>query len=433
MPARRDINIFLGAAGALSLHAAPASAEVGYLSPGVIGTFMAGHAPANAIGAELSYMYYASGPTKSIGLGAFAQASAYDLDHPRLALGFQAGSFLGVEIGFAYRGPDDRHTPTFGAHLGLYGSLGVLVVGLRGTVPIVSGQERGKDPQGGEIGLVLGLKFPIKVHGSDSLFSVPHGRPLRQGDTLRVAEPVIGSAWGEGPEPLVGELDAITRRALGEAWLRDALEEHAAVGAFAQLAFSLLALGAPADLLSRTQQAAAQEVEHARLCFSLASVYLGTPIGPGPLAVGAVDPPDLVKLALESWRDGCLGEGASAAVARAARRRAHDPAVCAALSVISRDEAAHAELGWDVIDLCLERGGRPVADALRDEVARTPKVPEVEGDNPGPALAALLAEHGQLSASDCGRCVAEATRTAVRRAGWLLAPGARSGSPSPGG
>ena len=38
MPARRDINIFLGAAGALSLHAAPASAEVGYLSPGVIGT-----------------------------------------------------------------------------------------------------------------------------------------------------------------------------------------------------------------------------------------------------------------------------------------------------------------------------------------------------------------------------------------------------------
>lgn len=242
-----------------------------------------------------------------------------------------------------------------------------------------------------------------------------------------LAPPRAGAAWGSGPEPLVAGLDRSTRQALGEAWLASALEEHASVAAFAQLALALLSFGAPADLMARTEHAAMQEVDHARLCFVLASTYLGTPLGPGPLPVGPIMRPDAIELALASWRDGCLGDGAAAAVARAARRRAHDPAVCAALTIISRDEAAHAELAWDVLSLCLDRGGREVADALREAVARTPRVPEdpPEDEHRG-ALTALLAEHGHLSAADRARCAAEATRTAVRRAGWLLAPGTRS-------
>jgi hypothetical protein len=167
-------------------------------------------------------------------------------------------------------------------------------------------------------------------------------------------------------------------------------------------------------------------MEHARLCFALASTYLGVAVGPGPLDVGApaMTRPDPLDLAIDSWRDGCLGDGAAAAVARAARRHAHDPAVCAVLSILSRDEASHAELAWDVLALSLDRGGREVADALREEVARTPRVAELDApeDERSDALAALLAEHGRLPAADRARCVAEATRTAVRRAGWLLAP-----------
>jgi hypothetical protein len=256
------------------------------------------------------------------------------------------------------------------------------------------------------------------------------GLPLRTSGEPRVAEPVLGRAWA-GPktyvEPLAAGLDPTTRRALGEAWLRDALEEHASIGAFAELAMSLLALGAPADLLERTQRAATDEVDHARRCFALASAYLGASVGPGPLAVGALPTPDLLTLALDTWRDGCLGEGAGAAIARAARRRAHDPAVCAALTVISRDEGAHAELAWEVLAFCLAHGGRPVADALGAAVAstptHTPDAPEPPPSDESPTLTALLAEHGRLPAADRARCAVESARTAVRRAGWLLAPG----------
>jgi hypothetical protein len=271
-------------------------------------------------------------------------------------------------------------------------------------------------------GVAVDLPQPSPDPG-DRRFHLPAGRPLIVEGKARVAPPRVGQAWLEGPEPLVAGLDPITRRKLGEVWLAAALEEHAAVGAFARLALSLLSFGSSADLVGRTEQAALQEVEHARLCFTLASTYLGAPLEPGPLKVGGIGRNDPVDLALESWHGGCLGEGAAAAVARAARRRAHDPAVCAVLTIISRDEAAHAELAWDVLALALERGGRPVADALREAVARTPRTPEVSGEDPDDALTPLLGEHGWLSRADRARCAAEASRTAVRRAGWLLAPG----------
>lgn len=262
----------------------------------------------------------------------------------------------------------------------------------------------------------------------DGMFHAPCSRPLHVGEESRIAPPVVCGGWTKGPEieaPLVAGLDDDTRRALGEAWLHDALEEHAAVAAFADVVMALLSMGAPAELLGRVQQASLQEVEHARLCFSLASAYLGVELGPGPLAVGPLVPLDPRALALASWRDGCLGEGIGAAIARAARRRAHDPAVCAALTVISRDEGAHAELAWDILGFCLSRGGLAVAEALREAVGRT-RAPEIVDDLPGFVLTALLAEHGRISPADRARCAADATRTAVRRAGWLLAP---SGAP----
>lgn len=254
---------------------------------------------------------------------------------------------------------------------------------------------------------------------------VTAGRPYHVEGEPRAAPLRVSAAWAGGAEPLVVGLDMSTRRALGEAWLAAASEEHASVACFARLTLSLLALGAPADLVARSEQAAEAEVDHARLCFGLASAYLGSPVSPGPLPVFTVAAPTLVALARTSWRDGCLGEGGAAAIARAARRRAHDPAVCAVLSLIARDKGAHAELAWDVIEYCLDRGGRDVEAVLREELACASRA---AGDPPpgeaqSGALAALLAEHGQLSHADRARCVAEAARTAARRAGWLLAPG----------
>jgi hypothetical protein len=45
----------------------------------------------------------------------------------------------------------------------------------------------------------------------------------------------------------------------------------------------LLALGAPAELVEKAHVAALDEIEHARICFALASAYGGERYGPGPL------------------------------------------------------------------------------------------------------------------------------------------------------
>jgi hypothetical protein len=277
---------------------------------------------------------------------------------------------------------------------------------------------------GANVGVTMGE--PAYVDFVHPRFAVDASGGAFTGRAPGEAAPRASGAWSDRPEPLVAGLDPATRKALGAAWLDDALDEHAMVGTFARLALSLLAIGAPPSLVARTEQAAIEEVEHARLCFALASAYLGTPVGPGALEVGPIACPEIVELLRSSWRDGCLGEGAAAAVARAARRRAHDPAVCAALTIISREEATHAELAWDVVGLCLARGGREAEGALREEVTRTPRPPDLVADDPGDALAALFAEHGHLGPADRARCAAENARTAVRRAGWLLAPRAEA-------
>ncbi len=61
------------------------------------------------------------------------------------------------------------------------------------------------------------------------------------------------------------------RAALGAAWLRNALMEHASVAALARFTLELLAVGAPADLIRDSNAAASDETRHAELCFALAA------------------------------------------------------------------------------------------------------------------------------------------------------------------
>ena len=58
------------------------------------------------------------------------------------------------------------------------------------------------------------------------------------------------------------------------------------------------------------------------------------------------------ELDAESLIDGCLLEGVAAEVAKRALFRARDRQVQAALAIIARDEASHAELAWDVVRWC---------------------------------------------------------------------------------
>lgn len=181
---------------------------------------------------------------------------------------------------------------------------------------------------------------------------------------------MTASPWGPALHDAAASLPPDTRRALAAAWLRDAAEEHAAVGAFAQLSLDLLSLGFPAELVDRSHLAARQEVVHARDAYTLASALAGEPLGPGPLPVDPRGALSLEALAASSALDGWRNESLAACMAAARRSVATVPAVCDALDTVVRDEAHHAELAWDIVRHALDVGGDPVREhvlaALRD-------------------------------------------------------------------
>lgn len=188
------------------------------------------------------------------------------------------------------------------------------------------------------------------------------GRPLRRGRRRRHHTP--RARWSRTPGGTTVDASSL---AIARAWARSAELEHASVAAFDHLAAHLAAHGAPADLVDRCRTAADDERDHARLCFALATRHAGTAVRPGPLptvATGAV--PTLVHLTRESILDGILNEGYATTLAMAQLERATDPEARAALAVIARDEATHAELAWSVLAWCIERGG----EAARVEAGR---------------------------------------------------------------
>jgi hypothetical protein len=230
----------------------------------------------------------------------------------------------------------------------------------------------------------------------------PHngtGRALRVARRAITARALGAVGWqSKSPGADAASLSPELRGALARLWTESARGEHASVPAFSRLAISLVALGAPARLVEAAHRAALEEIEHARLAFSLASAYGGEPVGPGPLPAlaraPAVTATTLGELAAESLIDGCLLEGVAANVARQALARAQDPHARAALDVIARDEASHAELAWDVVGWCCDQGGEPVRRQLAGAIDRAPN--SMRGPRVPERLAEALADHGWL-------------------------------------
>ena len=89
------------------------------------------------------------------------------------------------------------------------------------------------------------------------------------------------------------------------------------MASFARFSLRLMALGAPAALVSDAQQAMGDEIRHAERCFALASRYAGTPLRPGPLPMaGALTGGgDLCAVSVEVLREGAIGESIGALLA----------------------------------------------------------------------------------------------------------------------
>jgi hypothetical protein len=195
------------------------------------------------------------------------------------------------------------------------------------------------------------------------------GRPFLVADRARLAPVTTRSDWAASPDAL-RPVPAATRALLADAWLAIARMEHASVGAFARFALQLLALGAPPHLVTGAQQAMADETEHARIAFGLASAYAGKPLGPGPLAIDAcLDATSLLEVLDMVFEEGCVGETVAAIEAREAREHATDPVVCGVLAKIAADETRHAQLAWRTVAWALDAGGPEVREWLRAKVA----------------------------------------------------------------
>lgn len=240
------------------------------------------------------------------------------------------------------------------------------------------------------------------------------GRPLVVDGRTVSAASTERADWVADLSPNLAGLSDEARTALAETWRDAGLLEHASVPAFARVLLDLVALGAPAELVDQTAAAIRDEVVHARACFALASAYAGRPVGPGPLPVPLQAAPDFVRLAVETFREGCVGETLAVGLAAAQLRRATDPAVRAVLLRIVEDEGTHAALAWDIVRWAVAQGG----DEARQAVARA--VQELRPDTFGGAM-----RPGPAATAAHGLADPETARTALDGV-WrtVIAPGA---------
>jgi hypothetical protein len=419
---RRNKLVVIEVVGAVAFlvpaQALAASPEASF-NPGFLLSVGSGER-AVGVGTEISGTYFPKGDPTAISYGGFFQAQTYAGDYSRLAFGFQLGSVVGGELGFAGLSRSDIHASTFGLHTGVFASVAVLGTGLRVTIPM-TGTDDGRPAHGIEASWILTLKVPI----FSGKIWLPHGRPLRDEHGPVTAVARGGSGWADiSGAALVAHLSPREREELAALWLEAALVEHASIATFAALALELLALGAPAELLSACQQAAHDEIEHARLCFGLASTYAGMPLGPGKLPLPATAlSGDAAAVAYLSFTDGCIGEAFAAALARRAQRHATDPAVARVLARVATDEARHAALAWNIVAWCLKLDPVRVRAALGAALAE----PEVEAPAPLTDVHGLpivpAARHGAVPVEEQKPLRRRAERAArARLKGMLRAP-----------
>lgn len=246
-------------------------------------------------------------------------------------------------------------------------------------------------------------------------FEYCSGRPLLDREHgPRTASRAEGTTWSSAGSTARGTAEAAEA---GDAWFEDALAEHASVAAFARQTLELLALGAPPELLSRTQRAALDEIEHTRACLRLARRFaprLGT-VEPGPLPAPAAREADWARFAVDTFAEGCVGETIAALRAERACRGCDDEEVTGVLRRIAEDEARHAALAWQTLAWALQRGGAKAVAAVR-EAAHAFWAHASESTSEACEDATTRSEHhiyGRLSPAEQARAFAEGYREIV--------------------
>ena len=239
-------------------------------------------------------------------------------------------------------------------------------------------------------------------------------RPFLVGSSLRSAGPLTRDDWATDIAPLASPVDRRTAAALHASWLKDALDEHASIAAFARFTMVMLSVGAPPDLIADSQRASLDEIKHARACFALARRYGSRDVGPGALEVadslGSVSLGDIAALTVQ---EGCVGETLGVLLASEQLARAADPEVVRILRRIVADENRHAELAWRFVKWAISVGGdeveRRIVEALDEALAQ---VENVVVRDYGVDLA-LWHAHGRLSCTEARQVSARGVQEVV--------------------
>lgn len=173
--------------------------------------------------------------------------------------------------------------------------------------------------------------------------------PIYEGRPLRVD--------GEAHVATLGGSPKLGVNGWTDYFARAAAEEHASVAAFARTLCQLMALGAPLELLARTQRALADEIEHTRGCLAWLQRAGGQEDALGVLPEAVADIPganhglDALAQALlvDVIHGGCVGEtlAAEAMLERAAR--AQEAELAEWLERVADDEARHAALAFETV------------------------------------------------------------------------------------
>ncbi len=297
------------------------------------------------LGPGVSYAHWASNQTT---VGGYAWLQYYPgLEATRFSLGPQA-SYL---FGGAELGPSvllGSQPPSWSASATPFASIGFVWTGIR-----VNFGARTPNPI---VELVFGGGLPVGLHGSQVTPSLGSGRPVRIDGTPRISGTRGGVAYGPALHPKLPRSRKARLKCVRD-WSRDAALEYSSIAAFEHLGRYLEESRAPADLVRRCRTAARDEAKHARMCYGLASAYVGRALGPRPLDLHDLERhPARERVIFETILDGCVGEAIAAADARAKLRREPDPVVKKVLRAIARDESAHARLAWSVVVWSEERG-----------------------------------------------------------------------------
>ncbi len=244
------------------------------------------------------------------------------------------------------------------------------------------------------------------------------GRPLVVAEQARVATLRRGSRWSAAV-PITGlELNDTQRATLAKRWRVAGLYEHASIASFARFTLDLMVHGAPPELLLAAQKAAADEIRHARMCFGLAAAY-GEPVEPANLELPGSSLPlseSLVQLAVDTAKEGCIGETLAAIRAAEQLARAKDPAVRTVLRALVQDEGEHAELAWRTLRWAVDTGGEPVKVALRAVFAEV----DVQGFFEAGEVDETLEAHGLIADADVGRALRRGIERVILPAAEVL-------------